>query len=409
MVGSLYQRLVLSWWCIKCCVSGAVSDIYGRKPVLIIDAVLTTGSTIGCSFVNGIWGLITLNVVRGATATACTYITVVYLMEFSHPNYRSISSNILILFVSFSYFMIDLFAYYVRNWRHLSTYSALPCIPILFVFMYLPESPRWLLASGSNTRAETAMRRISTFNGCSTSVIHLKITDTSMTKRYTYLDLIRNFKIFKLTASSVSIWLTIPIIYYSIAFQSSNYGGNMYESFALSSIADIPACCLSAYISNRIGRKKTNLGGLLVSGILLGSLMFVPKSLSCRYTINITIAILARFSNCVSYFGIFVWTFELFPTILRAQWLCLCAIFDRIGMFLVPFIITVVHNVHPNLPFILLAALAISTTLIGTSLPETNNKPTRERYEDFFEVTSPGGQQSGIDNMTIHDNEDERV
>ena len=162
----------------------------------------------------------------------------------------------------------------------------------------------------------------------------------------------------------------------------------MYEAFALSTIADLPSYCASTYLSNKLGRKKTNLGGLFVSGLLMGSMAFVPKHLSYKFTINLTISMLARFFVCIAFCGMYTWTFELFPTVLRSQALSLCAVADRLGMFAVPFVIELLGQVVYYLPSLMLCTFALLASLVGLYLPETNNQPTKEHYEDFFDSPS---------------------
>ena len=382
-------------------VSGTISDAYGRQPVITISILLTTCSAIGCSYIRNIWQLFALNILRGTGNTACYYVTLIYISEFAAPSYRLISTNILLIFSTFSLLLFDGLAYFVRSWRHVSAYAAWPSIPIFIVFCFLPESPRWLLTRGRNIDAEIVMGKVCTFNNRTRRVIHLKSPNSVGDTKYTYIDLIRNWKILKLTLSTLCVWLVLPVLYYSISMQSSSFGGNMYEAYALSTIADIPGCLFSSYLSNKVGRKKSILGGCFLSGIFMGSLAFVPPSLPYKYTINVTIACIARFVCCISFYGMYTWSMELFPTILRSQGLGLCAISDRLGMFLVPFVTRLCENVTYTLPFIILCVAATFASIVGLCLPETLNKPTRETYEDFFENTSANCGNDGVEGRPI--------
>lgn len=54
--------------------------------------------------------------------------------------------------------------YFVRDWRYLSLAVSLPLLFIFSCFFILPESPRWLIATGNYRRAAKLMKTIATFN-----------------------------------------------------------------------------------------------------------------------------------------------------------------------------------------------------------------------------------------------------
>lgn len=55
--------------------------------------------------------------------------------------------------------------YVVRDWRYLSLAVSLPLLLLYSCFFILPESPRWLIATGNFKRAAKVMKTIAKFNG----------------------------------------------------------------------------------------------------------------------------------------------------------------------------------------------------------------------------------------------------
>lgn len=53
----------------------------------------------------------------------------------------------------------------VRDWRYLSLSVSLPLILLYSCFFVLPESPRWLIATGNYKRAAKVMKTMAKFNG----------------------------------------------------------------------------------------------------------------------------------------------------------------------------------------------------------------------------------------------------
>ena len=114
--------------------------------------------------------------------------------------------------------------------------------------------------------------------------------------------------------------------------------------------------------------------------ILLLLIDLIPTSI----TITTIIAIVARCASDLSLCGLFTWSNEIFPTVLRSQGMLLCSALDRAGCCAVPFIIRVLKNWNDKSPFFVVSGLGLLATLAGLSLPETSGNPTRETYEDFM-------------------------
>ena len=380
---------------------GPISDIYGRRLVLIICAAIVPFPCILSYFITAIWQQWVLNMIRGAGIVGYAYVSFVYLQEFAPPNYRSTSSNIFMLFCTISFVLVDGFAYLVRKWRMLSLYLGVVWIPFLMLFYYLEESPRWLLSNGRKEEAEIVLGKMIQYKGNVKPFIQVANNSTDV-RRYTYIDLIRNVQVLKLCLRLIFIWSILPVLYYSIAVQSMNYGGNMYVDFALSTIADLPAFFLSTLLSDRIGRRKTNFIGLFSTSLIIGSIPLVPRSLYCRHNIVMALTIAAKIACDLAFYGIYIWTSELFPTVLRSQGFMICATVEKLGMISVPFVVTILKQVNYNLPFILMSISGVLASIIGLWLPETNKMPTRESYQDFFSTPSDNNDKDvGIDNHVV--------
>ena len=245
-------------------VSGKISAMYGRKQPLIGFAIVCITTSIASSYVTNIRQLICLNLARGAGQVGAHYLLIIYQAELSPPKYRAILSTVLLMAGSITFFYLDILAYYVRTWRELSTYATLPCLPFLIGIVFLPKSPRWLYATGKKAEAQEILKTLSKSNECEVEILCRK--DMGNPPR-NYFDLVRNSKAFTLTSANLFIWLSLPILYYTIALQAGSFGDNMYVSFAISTAADIPACIILIFICDALGRKKTILGGMFICNI----------------------------------------------------------------------------------------------------------------------------------------------
>merc|ERR1712168_1455753 len=326
-------------------VAGPASDAYGRKPVLLITLLLTFVFSLLCAFIKEIWQLTLLRVLLGAASVSCYFTAFVTLSEFVTPSSRTMASNMYIMSLTCAHMLFDLWAYFQRKWRLLQMHSSFPCLVAFAILIFIPESPRWLVAKQKDDRA----------------------------------------KVLFVTFCIGIVWFTIGLVYYAIVLEAASLGGDMYKTFALTALADMPSFFTSAYTCDKFGRKKSNLISLFIAGILVGGIAIVPQTYAHRYVVNMVLVMIGKFFAENAFNGIYTWSFEVFPTVLRSQGISVCVIFQRLGLLVVPFLTTVLQSVSYGLPFIFMCVLAILCCLLGITLPETNKKPTRENYEDFFE------------------------
>lgn len=204
-------------------------------------------------------------------------------------------------------------------------------------------------------------------------------------QKYTYLDFFRNFNIIKLILIQGLMWLTAGLMFFAVTLNSSNLGGDMYTSFIYVALPDLPCCLLSVYLCDRLGRKKTVLYGFGLAGVFIGGIAIVLLKVESSYTIAIILSMIGKCFLNIAFNAIYVWTFELFPTVLRTQGFSLCLIMSRIGGAAAPFLSDVLRAMSPAAPYELMAALGVISACLGILLPETNKCSTREQYEDFFD------------------------
>jgi len=364
--------------------SGMAADRFGRKHVLLFSLCFLTGISMACSFVTDALQLIVSRTLIGASAISCTAISYVYLSELVPGKYRTVVIVVFSMGHVLSEFAIDALAYFLHYWRDIQWYASFPCIVGILLLKFLPESPRWQLVSGRLTEAETTLKKIGKFNGNTITSLTLKPPSGLKQRKYTYFDLIRGKHAAMLTLPQVFIWFTVSMAYYTVAFASSNLGGNIYQAFALTCTAEIPSKFAGYFVCTRLGRKKSCLVSLLLASGFALATTAIPVTFAHRYVLNICLMMCARFFADIALQSTYIWTFELFPTVLRLQGTAVCIMFERTGSFLAPFLTSVLYLVNPILPYAILMVFALWAATGGLLLPETNNLPTREEYDDIF-------------------------
>ena len=376
---------------ISAIVSGKCADTFGRKITMTVLLTLTVVGSVGCFFVSQLWQLYVLRVIYGMGQPLYN-VALIYLMELMPAKHQSLSGLLYQSPYCFSVLCLDGVGYLVRQWRSLQLYVSLPLCVLFIPFVFLLESPRWLLANGKLHSAENKLKKIAQFNGVNGKSFTLKLClpenhapVTEGSRKYTYLDLLKNRKVAFVVGSQAFMWFTTALLYYMLGLESSRLGGNIYEVFALSTLFEIPGSFAAIYLCNRYGRKKTILTCFLLSGLLTGAIATVPVSYPRRHVVNISLALLAKFFVNIAYCALYVWSFELIPTVVRSQGMLLFSVLENSAGLFVPFLVGALQNAMYVLPFIIASVVTLLAAVLGTRLPETNNRPTREVFDDFFE------------------------
>ena len=363
-------------------VSGILADRFGRKPVTMLTyAVVFFGSFPGY-FINDVWQYLLLRVLIGLGYGTLAPITCMFFLENVTPKARGWSCNIYFFSFTAAMLIMTCIAYFIRSWRKLVLYSSI--FPLVSFFLCIPllESPYWLYSKRKFEKAEDVLKKISKFNKKKTTFKLKEDFDEVVLKReYSYLHLLNNRKVLTITSSLCYLWFALGVIFYALALESSNLGGNLYTNFILSSLADAPGFFITIFTSVYIKRKKVSLINLLICIVLLLVIGVTPRKYE---NARIALAVLSRMFSTIAYNTISLWTFEVYPTVIRSQGINFAEFFGRVGACLAPFLTSVLQDADPNLPFFIMSGFSLIGALAVLVLPEMLGKPTRVNYEEIF-------------------------
>jgi len=324
--------------------TGYLTDVYGRKIILLLALLTMSIAALVSTYITAIWQLICLRILIGAGygATNAGY---TMISEVVGSKYRLLVGSFYAFPFDWSNLALTLLAYYIKHWRKIVFYASLPVFPIVIMTFMLPETARWLYATGKTEKAEQLLKKIAKINKKKLEKFKLKpVLQQETKKTYNYTDLLfKNLKVSFLVMSVCFQWMTNGLIYYGYTLESSDLGGSIYFNFALSSIVDLPTP-ITYYICCRMfGCKNTYIGFTIVMFVLLivlAVLSALPDSLKHISLFKIIIAMIGKFCVSNSFAVLYVWSFELYPTVVRSQGQTLGQLGGRIGSVAAPFIAT---------------------------------------------------------------------
>lgn len=386
--GTISSSLIFGGWLIGSGVVGALADRFGRKIMVFFFGFLIALFSLLSASPHTYWLFAVFRLIVGISLGGGGMSAFVLLTELAGPKHRSLIGTSLWYCWTLSLIALAGVAYLIRNWRTLCIVTGAPAIVVTLIWFLTPESLRWLLVKGKMAEAEKLYRRIARMNGKTLPAEGLEIdrvTDTQ-TRLGDFRDLFKTRHLTKTTLISWFCWFVNALVYYGVFLSAPSVGGNLYLNFFLASLVELPAIPIGIWIYNRFGRKR----GVIVPMILasfgtIGAVLLTTDDESNTGFVvgKIFLSMVwAKFWIMISFDGVFIYSSELFPTVIRNLGMGTSSCAARIGSFLSPYIIFL-ERVHPILPYGIMSALAFVAGILCILLPETRFKPTLENVDQM--------------------------
>ena len=125
---------------------------------------------------------------------------------------------------------------------------ALGFLPVAPLLLFLPESPKWLLATGRIEQCKAALQQIMKFNGVQKEII---IKQTTQSASASFLDLFRTPMIRRNTIVVSVAWFALGTLYFGLSLHMPQFDANIYVIFFLSGLVEIPADIIPFVLLNK--------------------------------------------------------------------------------------------------------------------------------------------------------------
>lgn len=193
------------------------------------------------------------------------------------------------------------------------------------------------------------------------------------------LDLLRTKNIRNITLILWFIWFSLSVCYFGLSFDTSSLYGNPYLNYFLLSVVEIPAYAASWAAARHLPRCQSFMSLVMVGAI---ALLFILFTLHSHPTLTLVLVLLGKFGVLAGTSITYMYTGELFPTVIRNTAMSSCAMFGRVGSSISPFLLNLAVF-GQFLPWILVAFLSFLGALIGTFLPETFRRPMPDTIQQM--------------------------
>ncbi|XP_028279807.1 solute carrier family 22 member 7-like [Parambassis ranga] len=364
---------------------GYFCDKYGRKSTLLASYIVSIVFGFSSTFANSYILFAVLRFLTGFGLTGISITSIVLSIEWVDTSHRSFIGVLTSLSWSVGNMLLAGFAFLVNDWRTLTQIVTAPLGFAVLTWWWIPESARWLLANGKVKRAQFYLDRCAKFNKRPfSSNLNAETLSTvevleKQEKNYSYVDLIKTPKMRRLTLLTGIVWYGVASTYYGISLNISGFGLNMYLTQFIYAAIEVPAKLMIYWFLNKSGRRMCQAGTLLLTGLCIAINIFMPTNL---WQVRAVVATLGKGLSEASFTTVFLYTTELYPTVIRQNALGYTNFMSRLGVSVAPLIL-LLEDVWTPLPQIILCSMATVSGLVSLLLPETLNVRLPETIDDI--------------------------
>ncbi len=157
-------------------IAGTLSDKFGRRTMMLVAAVFFIISAFGSGIATSSFEFVVYRVIGGLAVGAASVMSPAYISEIAPSQHRGRLSSIQQVAIITGLFIAFLSNYFIAQtsgsalnewlwgyeaWRWMFWMELIPAFIFLIALLAIPESPRFLVASGSPERAEGVLTRLS--------------------------------------------------------------------------------------------------------------------------------------------------------------------------------------------------------------------------------------------------------
>ncbi|MFV0408123.1 MAG: MFS transporter [Paracoccus sp. (in: a-proteobacteria)] len=327
-------------------VFGRVADRIGRRNVLLLTVACDAVFGLASVFAGNFELLLVLRFLTGIAVGGTLPVDYAMMAEFLPPRNRGRWLVVLEGFWAVGTIVVALTAWIAASygaaapWRWIFLIAALPGLIGIFLRLWVPESPMYLLKSGQPDRALSVVNRVLRANGASPlpegTLLTLPAPPEGAPASIFAPGLIRR------TIGIMAVWFLVSVSYYGVFVWVPGWlaGEGMgwvrgYGFLVILALAQIPGYALAAYGVERWGRRPTLMGFLILSA--LACFLF---TLSLNPALVAVSLIVMSFALLGCWGALYAFTPELYPTNLRGTGMGTASAVARLGGIFAPTLLT---------------------------------------------------------------------
>ncbi|WP_026784249.1 MFS transporter [Pleomorphomonas koreensis] len=349
---------------------GRIADRIGRRRVLLVTVACDGVFGLASVFAPNFGLLLAARFLTGAAVGGTLPVDYAMMAEFLPSDRRGRWLVMLEAFWAVGTVVVALAAWAAASaglgdaWRYIFFATAVPALVGFWLRLMVPESPLYLLRKGRTDEARAVVDRMLVANGKAPLDAPLAASPALEAVRLLSPALKRR------TLLMLAVWFLVSLSYYGIfTWMPARLAGEGfgfvrgYGFLVIVALAQLPGYALAAWGVERIGRKPTLIGFLILSAA--GCALFVVAG---EATLVATAILLMSFALLGTWGALYAYTPELYPTAARASGMGAAGAMARLGGLLAPSLLSLLiarsFGAAVALFAVLLIAAAVAAALI---------------------------------------------
>jgi SP family xylose:H+ symportor-like MFS transporter len=231
------------------------------------------------------------------------------------------------------------------GWRYMFGSECVPAGLFTLLICFVPESPRYLVMTGRDTKAMSVLSRINGFSKAQEIIADIKTTLTTKTEKLFTYGFMCVFVGIMLSVFQQAVGINAVLYYAPRIFADMGMGNPMMQTVIMG-VINITFTLVAVFTVEKIGRKP-----LLISGSIgMGIGAFVVALTFGNSSLNIVtmVALMVYSASFMFSWGPICWVYmaELFPNTIRGTATAIAVAFQWIFNFIVSSSFVPMFNMH---------------------------------------------------------------
>uniref|UniRef100_A0A1E1X6Q2 Putative organic cation/carnitine transporter n=1 Tax=Amblyomma aureolatum TaxID=187763 RepID=A0A1E1X6Q2_9ACAR len=389
---SLVQSSIMAGMLLGCLVCSALGDRLGRRPLVVGSCALTLVAGLVAAVAPAFDVFLGARLVLGISLALTQTSAFCLLVEVTGPKHRTSTAMAFTLGFNVSLLVLPGIVLSLKNWQHIQIAITLPFIAILIWAWFLPESPRWLVATGRMKEAASTILRAASANGTQIpdldsvlSQLRKKILkEKEEAEKVRYTDLVRFPKVRCYSFILIFSCMCSGAVFYGIQLSVTSFGGDPYVSFLLGGLGDMVGALICYSTVRWFRRRRAAPAVYAGSALCCLGLAFIPRSMVwLRRADGVVGQTLSTSAFTLSW----IYAAEVFPTVLRTMGVGASLTGIRLGSTLVPFLLDAKRYTHDSVPMVVLATMYTLAAGLVLFLPETFQVALPDTLRETMELS----------------------